>query len=201
MIVYYIMDKLNEYFRKSKSWICEGHIGRNKNQIQKLTELCKEHKFKTILEIGFNAGHSTALMLENTDAEIVSVDIGGHPYTFEGKDVIDEVFPNRHLLIIGNSMDVLAKDEIPDLKYDLIYIDGGHSYKCAKSDLVNCKKYASPDTMVIIDDIVYDPEYIKPWNKQVVKVWNEKKDAKFVKETDYFYFGKGQGFAIGKYIF
>ena len=115
------MDKLNEHFKKTKSWICEGHIGRNKNQIQKLIEICKEHNFKNILEIGFNAGHSSALMLENTNADIVSVDIGSHHYTYEGKDVIDELFPNRHILIVGNSMDILVNDEIPHLKYDLIF--------------------------------------------------------------------------------
>jgi len=140
-------------------------------------------------------------MLENTNANIVSVDIGTHSYTFEGKDIIDKIYPDRHLLIIGNSMDILAKDEIPNLKYDLIYIDGGHSYKCANSDLINCREYANENTMVIMDDILYDKSLIKPWNKQVVKVWETKKKENFVIETDYFYFGRDRGFAIGKYVF
>lgn len=193
------MDIINELHRKNKTWICEGHIGRNKAQIDKLKELCLLHKPLNILEIGFNAGHSSALMLENTNACIVSVDICSHSYTIEGKDKIDEIFPNRHLLIPGNSMEVLAGDEVPNLQYDLIYIDGGHSYKCCKSDILNCKKYASPSTIIIVDDIIYDPEYIKPWNKQVTKVWEEMKNHVVI-EQGYFYFGKGQGFAVGHYL-
>jgi hypothetical protein len=55
--------------------------------------------------------------------------------------------------------------------------------------------------MVIMDDILYDKSLIKPWNKQVVKVWETKKKENFVIETDYFYFGRDRGFAIGKYVF
>jgi predicted O-methyltransferase YrrM len=194
------MEKLNNIHKQKKNWICEGHIGRNKNQIDKLTEICKTHHFKNILEIGFNAGHSSMLMLENTNADIVSVDICSHPYTYDGKDVIDELFPDRHILLKGNSMDLLNADILPHLDYDLIYIDGGHSYKCCKSDILNCKKYASKNTIIIVDDIVYDSDYIKPWNKQVTKVWNEMKTSGFVIEEEYVYFGKGQGFAVGKYL-
>jgi predicted O-methyltransferase YrrM len=195
------MDALINHFKTTKSWICEGHIGDNKNQIEKLTEICKNNNFTNILEIGFNGGHSSALMLDNTNANIVSVDIGNHKYVLEGKKIIDEKFPNRHTLIIGNSMNVLTNDEIPNIKYDLIYIDGGHSYKCANSDIINCKKYADENTIIIIDDIIYESEHIKSWNKQVVKAWNINKNNNYVKETEYFYFGKGRGFALGHYVF
>lgn len=193
------MNVINDRHRQLKTWICEGHIGRNKAQITKLIELCKKHNFQNILEIGFNAGHSSALMLENSNACVVSVDICSHPYTYDGKDVIDNIFQERHILIKGNSMEVLAKNEVPALDYDLIYIDGGHSYKCCKSDIILCKKYANPNTIIIVDDIVYDPPHIKQWNKQVTKVWNEMKTTGFVREIEYCYFEKGQGFAIGQY--
>jgi len=193
------MDIINNLHKKNKTWICEGHIGRNKAQIAKLKEICLEKKPTNILEIGFNAGHSSALMLENTNACVVSVDICSHPYAFDGKDEIDKIFPERHILIQGNSMVVLAGDVVPHLNYDLIYIDGGHSYKCCKSDIIQCKRYASSNTIIIVDDVVFDPEYIKPWNKQVSKVWNEMKSEGFVNELEYFYFGKGQGFSIGTY--
>lgn len=29
------MNELNEYFKKNKIWICEGHIGNNNNQVIK----------------------------------------------------------------------------------------------------------------------------------------------------------------------
>jgi predicted O-methyltransferase YrrM len=195
------MDIIANLHRQNKTSIYEGHIGRNKAQIAKLKDLCATHNFKNILEIGFNAGHSSALMLENSNACIVSVDICAHPYTYDGKEVIDEIFPERHLLIKGNSMEVLATDEVPALDYDLIYIDGGHSYGCCKSDLLLCRKYASPDTIIIVDDIVYDPLHRRRWNKQVTKVWGEMKMTGFVQELEYCYFDKGQGFAVGRYRF
>ena len=193
------MDCINQLHKANRSWICEGHIAQNKAQVEKMKEICLAIKPTNILEIGFNAGHSSALMLEHTNACIVSVDLCEHAYTYDGKEMIDNIFPERHILIKGNSTEVLAGDEVPHLHYDIIFIDGGHSYNVCKSDLIKCEKYASPDTIIIVDDIVYEAEYVKRWNKQVTKVWNEMVSDGFVVEQDYFYFGRGKGVAVGRY--
>ncbi len=41
-------------------------------------------------------------------------------------------------------------------KFDLIYVDGAHTYNVCKSDIENCKKLAHPKTILWIDDY-FDP--------------------------------------------
>ena len=42
----------------------------------------------------------------------------------------------------------------PGLCFDLVFIDGGHSYECARADLLNMRELSSKDTAVIVDDLV-----------------------------------------------
>ena len=60
-----------------------------------LIELCRKYNPKTILEIGFNIGHSSLLFLNNTDAKVISFDLGCHNTVDLGKKFIDEMFPNQ----------------------------------------------------------------------------------------------------------
>ncbi len=48
----------------------------------------------------------------------------------------------------------------PDEKFDLVFIDGGHTYECFLSDLQNCKQLAHEETIVIIDDYVAEVKTI-----------------------------------------
>ena len=45
----------------------------------------------------------------------------------------------------------------PGLEFDLVFIDGGHSYEVARADLLNMRELSSESTAVIIDDLV--PRY------------------------------------------
>ena len=57
------------------------------------------------MEIGFNAGHSAELFLSNNkNINVLSFDIGGHQYVKYGKEFIDNKYPNRHALILGDSV-------------------------------------------------------------------------------------------------
>ena len=75
------------------------------------------------MEIGFNAGHSSELFLKYTSAHVTSFDLGEHPYVSHAKEYID-AYPGRHSLIIGDSTVTVPKCIG---KYDIIFIDGGHS--------------------------------------------------------------------------
>ena len=75
------------------------------------------------------------------------------------KSEIDNKYPDRHTLIIGNSLDTIPKFN-NDKKYDLIFIDGGHEYNISYNDLKNCKRLAHSDTLVIMDDVVRNKNYL-----------------------------------------
>lgn len=124
---------------------------------------------KNILEIGFNAGFSTLLMLTvNPDIHITCVDIGEHKYTIPCYEWISKKFPNRIRFIKGNSEEVLPeliKENMggTPLKYDMIHIDGGHSVKTFFHDAENSIRMSKKDTVLVVDD--YDFQYINLfWN-------------------------------------
>jgi predicted O-methyltransferase YrrM len=114
---------------------------------------------KKIGETGFNMGHSALTFLNNTnESKVWSFDCNRHEYTMIGKEFIDNEYPDRLHLICGDSTKTLPTfaENNTDFKFDLIFIDGGHSYKVAKSDMMNMKKLAHEGTILVIDDILPD---------------------------------------------
>ena len=89
----------------------------------------------TVCEVGFNAGYSAVTFLSHhPTARVVSFDIGEHAASFVGKAWIDLVFPDRHVLVLGNSRLTLAAWRH---RCDLFFIDGGHEAQLVNSDLKN----------------------------------------------------------------
>jgi hypothetical protein len=41
-----------------------------------------------------------------------------------------------------------------DIEYDVVHVDGGHTYECAMGDLMNIRSSLSPGGLVILDDSV-----------------------------------------------
>ena len=105
---------------------------------------------KNILEIGLNGGHSMAIfLLSNPRLEVLSFDICEHMYV---KDIAN-YFKNKYnfKFIEGNSL-YTVKEYDNNTKYDVIHIDGGHGEDCVRNDLINCKKFAHKNTLMIFDD-------------------------------------------------
>ncbi|MGL5509683.1 MAG: glycosyltransferase, partial [Microcoleaceae cyanobacterium] len=114
------------------------------------------HISQQILEIGFNAGHSSLIMLlANPRAEITAFDICWHEYTQLCFDYLVSVFPGRLKLIPGSSTETipLYYQEHPQQKFDLLHIDGSHEKEIANSDFHNCMQLARHESYVIWDDV------------------------------------------------
>lgn len=111
---------------------------------------------KLIAEIGFNYGLSSYTFLNASPRSLVcSFDLSEFAYTAPAKQHIDHIFAGRHTLVQGNSIyTVPAFSRMnTSLRFDLIFIDGGHTYEVAKSDLLNMRSMATRDTIVVMDDI------------------------------------------------
>jgi predicted O-methyltransferase YrrM len=152
---------LDEYLQLHKYEKIEGHCCKDQtNQPEYFKNLLEEnqHKIQKIVEIGFNAGHSSELfLLYHPTSTVVSFDIMKHSYVRLGKKYIDTKYPNRHSLVPGNSLSSVPDfiEIYPEIKFDLIFIDGGHSYTNALNDIQNCRGFAHKNTIVVIDDYCY----------------------------------------------
>jgi predicted O-methyltransferase YrrM len=198
-------NSLDNFFHTNKINVTEGNCNNISQQCSLLINICKDIKPTKIMEIGFNAGHSAELFLKNSQAYVHSFDIGlhFHSYLKFGKIYLNNKFLNRHTLVLGDSTEripIFSKNN-PDLKFDIIFIDGGHDYNIAISDLINCRNLAHPNTIVIMDDIVKDNRQSAPYTIGPTRAWNECISKNIIQEDNYYFFTHGRGMSIGKYIF
>jgi len=120
------------------------------NKSKNISNLVLNTNIKNVMEIGFNSGFSTLLMLlSNPNIKIMCADLGEHKYTMPCYTKLKETFGDRINLLIGDSTKTLQT--IDDV-YDLIHIDGGHSTEVADSDIVNSYRLSKPGTILIMDD-------------------------------------------------
>jgi hypothetical protein len=106
---------------------------------------------KRALEIGFNPGHSSALMLEaEPKLTLTSVDIAIHDYVRPCGEVVAATYGKRFELITEDSR--VAIKDIDLARFDFVHIDGGHGediftteldWFCANGDL---------GTQMLVDD-------------------------------------------------
>lgn len=180
----------------------EGFSQEVPEQVADLIEIIGKSKIN-VMEIGFNAGHSAEVFLKNNpEMTLISFDIGTHEYVIRGKEYIDTTYPNRHTLILGDSTKTVPEfvDNNKDTKFDVIFIDGGHTYEVANSDMTYCMKLAHKDTIVILDDTMYTKEWEQHYTIGPTKVWKEFIEAGKLKEITHKDYLNGRGMSWGKYI-
>jgi hypothetical protein len=111
-------------------------------------------------EIGFNAGHSTMLLLlgrDNTPLDFTIFDIGHHPYTKPCLEYITSQFPHVNFEYIEGDSTLTIPNWIKVNQthlglYDVIHVDGGHSKHCIVNDMKNADLLVKKGGILIIDD-------------------------------------------------
>lgn len=193
-----LTDFLNSRDLKFK----EGFSAQIPEEVKLLEKLVNNTNITNIMEIGFHGGHSSETFLKtNKTSHVTSFDIGSYFYVKLGKQYIDNTYPTRHELILGNSLTTVPQyiTSHPDKKFDLIFIDGGHTYDVAKSDIINCKNLAHKDTIVIMDDTIAKPDFMCHWNSGPSQSWNEAVELGTIREEGHLDFCKGRGASWGYY--
>jgi predicted O-methyltransferase YrrM len=155
-----------------------------------ISNLVLNKNITNVMEIGFNAGFSTLLMLiSNPNLKITCFDLGLHKYTKPCYDKIKETFGDRINLILGDS-----KKTLPTINnhFELIHIDGGHSTDVAESDIINSYRLSKQGTILIMDDydfsnlrILWD-KYIDQYDLKLVNVSifdTKQQDIKYVNKN------------------
>jgi hypothetical protein len=127
---------------------------------------CGKQALTKICEIGFNAGHSSMLMLlgrDKTPLDFTIFDIGQHAYTKPCLDYIQSQFQHVNFEYIeGDSTVSMPKwievnSRYMEL-YDVVHVDGGHTEHCIINDMKNADLLVKKGGILIIDDT--NVEYI-----------------------------------------
>ncbi len=155
------MQAYIERLRELNLQAVEGGSHNFQHQQALLSEIAKKSKPTRVLEIGFNTGFGAALFL-GQGCKVTSFDIGEHDYVSRCKDIVDDVFPGRHELVVGDSALTIPQYTTED-PFDLVFIDGKHSYRGCIVDLLNCIDHCKSDALVVVDDVFVmsdDPCYL-----------------------------------------
>jgi len=121
---------------------------------------CGKQAVENICEIGFNAGHSTMLMLlgrSNTPLNFTIFDIGQHAYTKPTYEYIKSKFTHVNFEYVEGDSTITMPEWINNhqelmYKYDVVHVDGGHGEHCISNDMKNTDLLVKKNGIVIIDD-------------------------------------------------
>ena len=105
---------------------------------------CGKQALTKICEIGFNAGHSTMLLLlgrDKTPLDFTIFDIGHHPYTKPCVNYIKSQFSHVNFEYIEGDSTTTVPVWIDANQghiglYDVVHVDGGHSEHCISNDMM-----------------------------------------------------------------
>jgi predicted O-methyltransferase YrrM len=170
-----ILESLNKTVRESQEVIEGNYFYHHQvTELQNLPDPSRSEKRvflsgavkgkRNVLEVGFNAGHSALLILSsNPQAKYLGVDIGEHSYTAPAATVLKHFFGVRFELVIADSRTFLNELVFEKRKFDLIHVDGDHSYQSCLSDLrKSAKLMKNSRSRILLDDIL-GPEVEKAY--------------------------------------
>jgi hypothetical protein len=85
------MSALDKHLQELGITVIEGYSHQNPKQVETLRKIASDENIKSVLEIGFNAGHSSEIFLSsNAAAHVLSFDLGIHDYVAPAKRFLDE---------------------------------------------------------------------------------------------------------------
>lgn len=148
---YNLLEKLEYVWSNSEGSIfCSPNLDQQKIQLEFHKKVFSQLNPKNILEVGTHkANYSYFCKTEIPDIKIVTFGIDAPSEICV--NMVQEYFSDDFIEFhCGDSKETLSEYE-SDIKFDLAWVDGGHSYDCAISDLNNCLRLGIEN--ILIDDV------------------------------------------------
>lgn len=177
------LDELRKFLRGRRRLVLEGSA--TPEQLAYLMRLVRREDARLVAEVGFNAGFSSLAFLRSSgNVRVVSFDIGLHPYVADAKAYIDDAFPGRHELVHGDSRKTIPAyyEANQSVRFDLVFVDGGHQYEVARADLLNLQPLSRRGAAVVMDDVVPG----RRWGDGPARAWNELVTERLIVEEELF---------------
>jgi predicted O-methyltransferase YrrM len=175
-----LMWEVYGYVRDGGARIYEG--GASVAEATYLRDLTVSAKAVRVAEIGFNVGFSSIAFLESSpEVDVVSFELDRRTAVELAKRFVDERYPGRHEIVIGNSVETVpAYAESHGAPFDLVFVDGGHEYETARADIVNAGRIAKSGALIVVDDVI--PWY--PWGVGPHQAWQEAVESGLVEPME-----------------
>ena len=152
-------------------------------------------KPKNYLEIGVNEGKSMSMVVRNTNLKrLVLCDNWGGTYGGRGRGNHSHIEPMLKKLDYKGEVRFLDGDSrilIPDFikenqpEFDLVLVDGDHSYNTAWLDLMNAWKLVKKGGYIIMDDLIHkDHMYLNDCVDTFIKFMNAKEIYKNIERPN-----------------
>jgi hypothetical protein len=184
-----VIKQMFNHVMQAEAGIYEG--GASLAQISHLRDVARRSDSTWIAEVGFNVGYSTLAFLESSpETKVVSFELDLRPCVKLAKEFIDERYPGRHELVVGDSQ--VTVPEFADAEragpqgFDLVFIDGSHLYNVAANDIANTSRIAAYRATVVVDDLT--PWYL--WGAGPTRAWHEAVDAGRIEPLEYLVDGR-----------
>ncbi len=137
-------------------------------QIATYRRLAANPAVKVMCEVGFNAGHSSAVMLSaQPGTMLVSFDLQELPYSQRMPAVMKAVYGDRFYLVSGRSNDAMPAFALAGGHCDLVSVDGQHD-RMVVTDVLNAIQMSREGAVVVADDTSSSfAEVLRAWDDLV----------------------------------
>ena len=146
------LQKIEPAAQRRAALLRMGSIAASMTQVRLYAAIAAQPSVQTICEIGFNAGHSTAVWLSaNRWSTVESFDLYKTRASHAALHLLQQRFPGRLTAHRGDSLSTVARARLPR-RCDLVHVDGRHSFLHVMADALNMIPLAAPTAIFLVDD-------------------------------------------------